>query len=172
MVLCGKNQVVLGHLIIDFPTSLGVSVEQVNGVSERANGQASDPVLSSRFLAVRTHCAVFSFWLSWFSTYLLPRFSALCSTTFLRPFFLLLRFSASIYCVSFNVYLSFLFLCFLTFLLPSYFAPLLLYLLACFLPSFPAPQLLHNFVSQLSCFCACLSCNAVPFCKWISSFES
>ena len=38
---------------IHFPTSEGVS--EVSGVSERANGRASDPVLQSVFLAVLDH---------------------------------------------------------------------------------------------------------------------
>ena len=41
------------HLIIDCPTSEGVS--KVSGASERANGRASGPVLQSVFLAVIVH---------------------------------------------------------------------------------------------------------------------
>ena len=41
---------------VHFPMSEGVS--EVSGASERANGQASGPVLLSVLLAVFAHCAV------------------------------------------------------------------------------------------------------------------
>ena len=49
-----------GHFessIIHFPTSEGVSkvTERVSGASERANGRASDQVLTSLFLFVSDH---------------------------------------------------------------------------------------------------------------------
>ena len=64
----------MGHQILHFPTSLGVSEqtseqmsaaehvsevsERASGASERANGRASGPVLQSVFLADVDHSAL------------------------------------------------------------------------------------------------------------------
>ena len=53
MVENGKKHRQNSHLIIPFPTS-----ERVSEVSERANGRASGPVLTSGFLIILAHNAL------------------------------------------------------------------------------------------------------------------
>ena len=55
-----QNSLILRHLIIHFPTSEGVSEvseqsKQMSSASEKANEQASSPVLTSGFLIILAH---------------------------------------------------------------------------------------------------------------------